>query len=96
MGGVSQISVCPYLTDVAVEGMVGLHRRWWNIIGAPPDRSDFNEELSGAKYLLTFCGCPRPGSLKTPFEGSVALISAGMGSKSSLVCDRWAHQFLST
>ncbi|EAW49945.1 hCG2024376 [Homo sapiens] len=36
-GRSDQTSVCPYLTDVAVERMVGLHRRWWDIIGAPPD-----------------------------------------------------------
>jgi hypothetical protein len=28
---------CPYLTDVAVEGMIRLHWRWWDIIGAPPN-----------------------------------------------------------
>lgn len=33
----SEVCISAILTDVAVEGMVGLHWRWWDIIGAPPD-----------------------------------------------------------
>lgn len=47
----SQTSVCPYLTDVAVEGMVGLHGRWRDVIRAPPDL-DLRLTMFGSSFCL--------------------------------------------